>query len=76
MVDSFAKAERVRRGTAGPSVLEELRLPPCEPVPYDTIEVLANHENVWANLQSFPITSLGFDLEHEVRRGQADILAV
>ena len=47
--------------------LEELQLPPCEPLPYGTLEVLVNHENVWANIQAHTIHTLGFDLEQEDR---------
>ena len=48
--------------------LEELQLPPVmERIPYDTIEVLVNHENVWANLQGHSIASCSFNLEEKER---------
>jgi len=49
--------------------LEELELPPImERIPYDTIEVLVNHENLWANLQGQNIASLSFNMDTEEER--------
>ena len=49
-------------------VLKELTLPPMtEQVPYETLEILANHDNVWANLQGHNIPACGFDLEDPER---------
>lgn len=42
--------------------LRELYLPPVrEQLPYETLEVVANHENVWANLQGVALSACGFD---------------
>ena len=44
--------------------LPELMLPAMrEGIPYETLEVVVNHENVWANLQTHGLTSCGFDIE-------------
>jgi hypothetical protein len=49
--------------------LAELTLPPLmERIPYDTIEVLVNHENLWANLQDVAITEQSFNLESDEDR--------
>ena len=45
----------------------ELQLKPCEELPYESLEVLINAENVWANIQAYNVTSLGFDLTDETR---------
>jgi len=48
--------------------LEELKLPVlAERIPYETIEVLVNHENVWANLQGHALTSMTFNVEDKER---------
>jgi len=38
-----------------------------EQLPYETLEVLINHENVWANVQGVTITQCGFNLEDNER---------
>ena len=44
--------------------LAELHLPPMkEQLPYETLEVLVNHENIWANLQGHNLTGSSFNLE-------------
>jgi len=45
----------------------DLQLKPCEALPYESLEVLINAENVWANIQAYNVTSLGFDLTDETR---------
>lgn len=38
-----------------------------EQLPYEILEVIANHENVWANLQGAHIPACGFDIEESER---------
>lgn len=48
--------------------LPRLTLPSCEDLPYESVEVLANHENVWANLDTaYYSHAIGFDLDNEER---------
>ena len=67
--ESYDEAALPTRGAARQSKpLAELDLPPMkEQLPYETLEVLINHENVWANLQGHSIPSCGFDLEESDR---------
>ena len=37
---------------SGYALPPELQLKPCEPLPYESLEVLINPENVWANIQA------------------------
>ena len=60
-------APKRKLGSAG-KTLPELLLPPMkEQLPYETLEVLVNHENIWANVQGQSIPTCGFDLEDEDR---------
>lgn len=59
-----AEEEEVITGFALPP---ELQLKLCEPLPYESLEVLINAENVWANIQAYNVTALGFDLNDEAR---------
>ena len=59
---SMDAREVKKRSTA--KALPELVLQPImHQLPYETLEVIVNHENVWANLQGHAITSCGFDIE-------------
>lgn len=50
--DSMGVQDAKRKSSAGKH-LPELDLPPLrEQLPYETLEVIVNHENVWANLQA------------------------
>lgn len=61
-----APAKRERQKTS--VKLAELDLPPMEEqLPYETLEVIVNHENVWANLQGHSIPALGFNIEETDR---------
>ena len=44
-----------------------LELLPCERLPFESLEVLVNTDNVWANVQAYDVTKLAFDLEDEAR---------
>ena len=58
----------LRRVQPAPVLLPDLDLPPItDALPYDTLEVLINHENVWANIQGHAIPPCGFDLDDETR---------
>jgi hypothetical protein len=52
---------------SGLALPPELHLRPCEPLPYESLEVLVNAENVWANIQAYNVDKLGFDLDEEER---------
>ena len=62
---SLHAAEKVEG--SGFALPPELQLKPCEELPYESLEVLINAENVWANIQAYNVTSLGFDLTDETR---------
>ena len=52
---------------SGLALPPELRLRPHEPIPVESLEVLVNAENVWANIQGYGCSTLGFDLDDEER---------
>ena len=47
---THAPAQKVEG--SGYALPPELQLKPCEPLPYESLEVLINPENVWANIQA------------------------
>jgi hypothetical protein len=51
------------------ALLPELDLPPMkEQLPYETLEILVNHENVWANLQGSSIVGCSFNMQDDKDR--------
>merc|ERR1719198_207708 len=43
----------------------QLEMPPCELLPYETLEVLVNHENIWANVHGRHAERICFELDDE-----------
>jgi len=63
-----SKPSNAKRAGSMTKQLPLLDLPPMrEQLPYETLEVLINHENVWANVQGVTITQCGFNLEDNER---------
>ena len=63
----FGALARQVNAASGLALPPELKLRPHEPIPVESLEVLVNAENVWANIQAYGCSNLGFDLDDETR---------